>query len=39
MPTSYVDTTSGNGEKGEFNRVGENSVQLCTNSCPPFMTL
>ena len=26
-------------QKGEFNSVGENFVQLCTNSCPPFMTL
>ena len=26
-------------QKGEFNSVGENSVQLCTNPCPPFMTI
>ena len=25
--------------KDEFNSVGENSVQLFTNPCPPFMTL
>ena len=25
-------------QKGDFNCVGENSVQLCTNPCPPFMT-
>ena len=31
MPTACVDTTMGNGVKGEFNRVGENSVQLSTN--------
>ena len=26
-------------QKGEFNGVGENSVHLCTNPCPSFMTL
>ena len=26
-------------QKAEFNSVGENSVQLYTNPCPPFMTL
>ena len=39
MPTACVDPTLGNCVKGEFNSVGENSVQLCTNPCPPFVTL
>ena len=39
MPTACVHPTLGKGVRCEFNRVGENSVQFCTNPCPPFMTL
>ena len=39
IPTACVDPKLGNGVKIEFNRVGENSAQLCTNPCPPFITL
>ena len=28
MPIVFVDPTLGNGVKGEFNSVGENSVQI-----------
>ena len=39
MPTACVNPTLENGVKGESNRVGDNSVQLYTNPCPPFMAI
>ena len=36
MTPVCVDSTLGNSVKGEFNSVGENSVQLCANPCSTF---
>ena len=39
MPIACFDPTLRNSEKRYFNRVGENSVQFCTNPCPPFIAI